>query len=657
LLHQAYFFTSESVSEGHPDKICDRISDEIVDMVYREAYRSGADPWAVRVACETLATTNRVIIAGEVRVPVTLLKKDKSGKLIYDNKGNSFVNPRRFRAAARRAIKKIGYAQEGFHWKTVRIDVLLHSQSADIAQGVDNAYDRQEEEGAGDQGIMFGYACRETPDFMPAPIYYAHKILETISIARHEQQGEIAKLGPDAKSQITIRYLRDKPEEVTSIVLSTQHTDSDWNSQKVRSVVEPYIRKALTGLKIADNCRWYINPTGKFVIGGPDGDTGLTGRKIIVDTYGGAAPHGGGAFSGKDTTKVDRSAAYAARYLAKNIVAAGFAERCTIQISYAIGIAQPLSICVNLHETSKISETQVEAAIRKVMDLSPSGIRRHLNLNKPIYAKTAAYGHFGRKPGKDGSFPWEKINLVKDLKTTIKELEMIKMHMKQEYAFFSRCRGRSLHPRQKTLCTMLLPNLRIDPKQNAPTDLRTLFSDPVKKVRLEIGFGCGEHLLHEAIHFPETGFIGVEPFVNGMIKILSRIEHAPNLQRYIRLYDGDATQLLDWMPAQTLDGIDLFYPDPWPKKKHWKRRFINVSNLNRFAYVLKKGALFRFASDIDAYVNWTLLHACKHYAFEWQAQNAIDWRTPPSKVWPGTRYEAKAIRENRKPTYLTFLRV
>jgi len=420
VLHQAYFFTSESVSEGHPDKVCDRISDEIVDMIYRETRRSGVDPWSVRVACETLATTNRVIIAGEVRVPETLLKKDKSGNLIQDEKGNPLVNPRRFRAAARRAIRKIGYAQEGFHWKTAKIDVLLHSQSADIAQGVDNASDRQGEEGAGDQGIMFGYACRETPDLMPAPIYYAHKILEAIAIARHKQEGEAAKLGPDAKSQVTVRYLHGKPEEVTSIVLSTQHIDAGWDSQKVRSVVEPYIRQALTGLKIADDCRWYINPTGKFVIGGPDGDAGLTGRKIIVDTYGGAAPHGGGAFSGKDTTKVDRSAAYAARYLAKNVVAAGLADRCTIQLSYAIGVAQPLSIYVNLHETGKVSETQIEAAIRKVMDLSPSGIRRHLNLNKPIYAKTAAYGHFGRKPGRDGSFSWEKTNLVRALKTAIK---------------------------------------------------------------------------------------------------------------------------------------------------------------------------------------------------------------------------------------------
>lgn len=419
--HTSYLFTSESVSEGHPDKVCDRISDEIVDMIYKEARKTGFDPQKIRVACETLATTNRVVIAGEVRVPETLLKKDKAGNLMHDAKGHPLVNPTRFRSAARRAIRAIGYAQDGFHWKTVRIDVLLHSQSADIAQGVDKAADRQDEEGAGDQGIMFGYACSETPDLMPAPIYYAHKILETLAVARHMAEGEAALLGPDAKSQVTVRYHNGRPAEVVSIVLSTQHLDETWNSGKVRTVVEPYIRKALDGLPIAADCKWYVNPTGKFVIGGPDGDAGLTGRKIIVDTYGGAAPHGGGAFSGKDTTKVDRSAAYVARYLAKNVVAAGLAERCTIQLSYAIGIAQPLSVYVDLHGTGQVSEIQVENAIRKVMDLSPSGIRCHLDLNRPIYAKTAAYGHFGRKPGRDGSFSWEKTDLTSVLKAAISQ--------------------------------------------------------------------------------------------------------------------------------------------------------------------------------------------------------------------------------------------
>jgi len=409
----SFLFTSESVSEGHPDKVCDRISDEIVDLIYKEARKTGIDPWNVRVACETLTTTNRVVIAGEVRVPPTLLKTDK--------KGNEVINPSRFRSAARRAIKAIGYEQDGFHWKTAKIDVLLHTQSADIAQGVDNAADKQGEEGAGDQGIMFGYACLETPDLMPAPIYYSHKILELLAAARHAGEGDAGKLGPDAKSQVTVRYENGKPVEVTQIVLSTQHLDGSWDNKKVRSVVEPYIAEALSDIRIAPDCKWHINPTGKFVIGGPDGDAGLTGRKIIVDTYGGWAPHGGGAFSGKDTTKVDRSAAYAARYLAKNVVAAKLAERCTIQLSYAIGVAQPLSIYVDTHDTGKVDEEVLEKALGEVMDLSPSGIRRHLDLNKPIYAKTTAYGHFGRKPGRDGSFSWEKTDLVKALKAAVKE--------------------------------------------------------------------------------------------------------------------------------------------------------------------------------------------------------------------------------------------
>ena len=395
-----YYFTSESVSEGHPDKVCDRISDEVVDLFFREARKNGMSPWDVRVACETLATTNRVTIAGEVRCSLD----DKAMK-------------RKVRSAARKAIRKIGYEQDGFHWKTAKIDVLLHSQSADIAQGVDASGNK--DEGAGDQGIMFGYACRETPDLMPAPIYYAHKILELLAEARKNGEGDVAMLGPDSKSQVTVRYVDGKPAEVTQIVLSTQHLDEDWDSDKVRSVVEPYIREALGDMPISPDCKWHINPTGKFVIGGPDGDAGLTGRKIIVDTYGGAAPHGGGAFSGKDSTKVDRSAAYVARYLAKNIVAAGLADRCTIQLAYAIGVSDPLSIYVDCHGTGTVEESVLEQVIRKVIALSPRGIREHLGLNRPIYAKTAAYGHFGRKPGRDGSFSWEKTDLTKQLKQAV----------------------------------------------------------------------------------------------------------------------------------------------------------------------------------------------------------------------------------------------
>lgn len=423
MARQNYHFTSESVSEGHPDKVCDRISDEIVDMVYREARKQGEDAlWKVRVACETLTTTNRVVIAGEARLPDVFFKKDKSGNVVMDGAGHPVIAPGRFRSAARRAIRDIGYEQDGFHWKTCKIDVLLHGQSQHIAQGVDSAADQQGSEGAGDQGIMFGYACIETPELMPAPIYYAHKILEVLADARKAGEGEAAQLGPDAKSQVTVRYDDGRPAEVTSIVLSTQHLDETWDSAKVRSVVEPYIRQAMDGLAIAEDCNWYVNPTGKFVIGGPDGDAGLTGRKIIVDTYGGAAAHGGGAFSGKDTTKVDRSAAYASRYLAKNVVAAKLAERCTIQLSYAIGVAQPLSIYVDTHGTGVVPDAVIEQAVRQVIDLSPSGIRQHLKLNRPIYAKTAAYGHFGRKPGRDGSFSWEKVDLVKPLKQAVREL-------------------------------------------------------------------------------------------------------------------------------------------------------------------------------------------------------------------------------------------
>ncbi|HEV7277605.1 MAG TPA: methionine adenosyltransferase [Devosiaceae bacterium] len=413
MARSSYLFTSESVSEGHPDKVCDRISDEIVDLVFREAKKTGMDPAQVRIACETLATTNRVIIAGEVRVPETLLKK-KDGVILKDAAGNPVVNPSRFKSVARKAIKAIGYEQTGFHWKTARIDVLLHGQSADIAAGVDEKGNK--DVGAGDQGIMFGYASRETPELLPAPIYYAHKILESLTHARKNGDASARKLGPDAKSQVTVRYENGVPVAVTQIVLSTQHLDETLTSIDVRKIVEPYIRSTLPQNWISDETVWHVNPTGKFVVGGPDGDAGLTGRKIIVDTYGGAAPHGGGAFSGKDPTKVDRSAAYAARYLAKNVVAAGLADRATIQLSYAIGVAQPLSIYVDLHGTGKIEESKLEKVLAEVFDLSPRGIRTHLQLNKPIYAKTAAYGHFGRKPGRDGSFSWEKTDLVPALK-------------------------------------------------------------------------------------------------------------------------------------------------------------------------------------------------------------------------------------------------
>jgi S-adenosylmethionine synthetase len=396
LSRTSYLFTSESVSEGHPDKVSDRISDEVVDLFFREGPKAGVDPWNIRVACETLCTTNQVVIAGETRGPNTITKDWVSH-------------------VARMAIKDIGYEQDGFHWEKADIKVLLHPQSADIAVGVDAAGNK--DEGAGDQGIMFGYACRETPELMPAPIYYSHKILRLISEARHA--GREKTLGPDSKSQVTVRYEGGKPVGVTQIVVSHQHLIEDLTSKQVRDVVEPYVKKALPDGWISKDTVWHINPTGKFYIGGPDGDCGLTGRKIIVDTYGGAAPHGGGAFSGKDPTKVDRSAAYAARYLAKNVVAAGLADRCTIQLAYAIGVARPLSIYVDTYGTGKADEAKIEKALGEIMDLRPRGIRAHLDLNKPIYARTSAFGHFGREPDKDGGFSWEKTDLVAKLKSAV----------------------------------------------------------------------------------------------------------------------------------------------------------------------------------------------------------------------------------------------
>ena len=377
-----YFFTSESVSEGHPDKVCDRISDMVVDTYLSK------DPYS-RVACETLTTTNKVVLAGETRGPE--IKKDELIQKV------------------RNCIKDIGYEQKGFHWKNCNIDIHLHSQSSDIAMGVDSKENK--EEGAGDQGIMFGYACDETDVLMPAPIYYSHKILELMALDR--KKGLADKLEPDSKSQVTMRYENGKPVQVTSVVISTQHS-AEVKQAQVKEIVRPYLEKAipknlLSGLKDEE---FYVNPTGQFIIGGPDGDTGLTGRKIIVDTYGGAAPHGGGAFSGKDPSKVDRSAAYAARYVAKNVVASKISNKCLIQLSYAIGVSKPLSIYVDLFDGDKKKASEVEKLIKKNFDLSPKGIREMLSLNKPIYECTSAYGHFGRKPDQNGSFSWEKTDKI-----------------------------------------------------------------------------------------------------------------------------------------------------------------------------------------------------------------------------------------------------
>ncbi len=381
-----YLFTSESVSEGHPDKVCDRISDMVVDTYISK------DPFA-RVACETLTTTNKVILAGEVRGPETS-KEDLISKV-------------------RDCIKDIGYEQKGFHWKNCNIDVHLHSQSSDIAMGVDSKGNK--DEGAGDQGIMFGYACNETEVLMPAPIYYSHKILELMALDR--KKGIAKDLEPDSKSQVTMLYENGKPIKVKSIVISTQHS-SKVDQKKVKEIVRPYLEKSIPKKLLSElkEEEFYVNPTGQFIIGGPDGDSGLTGRKIIVDTYGGAAPHGGGAFSGKDPSKVDRSAAYAARYVAKNVVASQIADKCLIQLAYAIGVSKPLSIYVNLFDGDEEKSKKVEKLIKNNFDLSPRGIREMLSLNKPIYECTSAYGHFGRKPGSDGSFSWEKTDKIEVFK-------------------------------------------------------------------------------------------------------------------------------------------------------------------------------------------------------------------------------------------------
>lgn len=379
-----YLFTSESVSEGHPDKVSDCISDAIVDLFL------AAEPEA-RVAVETLTTTNRVVLAGEVRGPAS-------------------VDAEQMEAAARRVVKEIGYEQDGFHWKDMAVEIYVHGQSADIAMGVDSGADK--EEGAGDQGIMFGYATDETEVYMPAPLHYSHLILKSLAAARH---GGVTELGPDSKSQVTLQYEDGVPVRAASVVVSTQH-GADVSQERVREIVYGHIEKNLPSGWMCPEEDLYINPTGNFVIGGPDGDAGLTGRKIIVDTYGGAAPHGGGAFSGKDPTKVDRSAAYASRYLAKNVVAAGLARRCTIQLAYAIGVSHPLSLYVDFHNTGEIDPAVLEKVLFEIMDLSPRGIREHLSLNRPIYERTAAYGHFGRTPDADGGFSWEKLDLVDSLK-------------------------------------------------------------------------------------------------------------------------------------------------------------------------------------------------------------------------------------------------
>ena len=520
MARQNYEFTSESVSEGHPDKVCDRISDEIVDLFFREGAKAGLDPYQIRVACETLATTNRVVMAGEVRGPK--------------------ISEEEIVATARKAIKEIGYEQDGFHWRNAKVEVLLHAQSADIAQGVDAGGNK--DEGAGDQGIMFGYACRETPELMPAPLYYSHEILKRISNARHA--GNEKTLGPDAKSQVTVRYENGKPVEATQIVVSHQHLVESLTSEDVADLVRPYVKAALPEGWITPKTVWHVNPTGKFFIGGPDGDCGLTGRKIIVDTYGGAAPHGGGAFSGKDPTKVDRSAAYAARYLAKNVVAAGLADRCTLQLSYAIGVARPLSIYADLHGTGRIDEAKLETALMDVMNLTPRGIREHLKLNNPIFARTSAFGHFGRAPEADGGFSWEKTDLADNCARSPDRRRVsglmtangggdapAPVRRGSTGAAAARRFARAAAPARRSAAAVLA--LTPEALAGGP-GLRA----PPREMWLEIGFGAGEHLVAQAKANPAVGFVGCEPFLNGSSRRWPAFEREQLSN--VRLRRGDA---------------------------------------------------------------------------------------------------------------------
>ncbi|KAG1713863.1 S-adenosylmethionine synthase [Nymphon striatum] len=595
----SYTFTSESVSEGHPDKVCDRISDAVLDALI------AVEPEA-RVAAETFATTNQVVIGGEIGLSDPAKLAGMMGDIDQ---------------IARDCIRDIGYEQDKFHWKYCNVMNLLHEQSAHIAQGVDASSDK--DEGAGDQGIMFGYATTETPELMPAPIHYAHAILRRLAEVRKD--GTEPTLGPDAKSQLSVRYENGVPVGVSSIVLSTQHLDETMTSADVRAVVEPYIREVLPEGWIDTGTEWHVNPTGKFVIGGPDGDAGLTGRKIIVDTYGGAAPHGGGAFSGKDPTKVDRSAAYVSRYLAKNVVAAGMASRCTVQLSYAIGVAKPLSIYVDTHGTGEVDAAAIETAIPQVIDLTPRGIRTHLDLNKPIYQRTAAYGHFGRAPEADGGFSWERTDLGKHLKDSQKG------YLEEDLSTLS-------------------PGA-VDWDEN-PTrddlDLKALFGG--RDVWLEVGFGGGEHVIHQAAENPDVGIIGCEPYINGVAMLLGKVRKAS--VDNLRIYPGDVRDMFDVLPEQSISKAFLLYPDPWPKARHHRRRFVTPEHLEPLARVLKPGAEFRVATDIKDYVRQTLEEVPKA-GFEWQAERAEDWRTPWND-WISTRYEQKALREGRTPHYLTF---
>jgi len=624
-------FTSESVSEGHPDKVCDRISDEIVDLYFREGAKAGVDPYNIRVACETLATTNRIIIAGEVRGPTL---------------DNALIEE-----TARAAVKDIGYEQEGFHWRNAEVEILLHAQSADIAQGVDAAGNK--DEGAGDQGIMFGYACNETPELMPAPLYYAHNILKLLSDAR--RSGVEKKLGPDAKSQVTVRYANGAPVEATQIVVSHQHTDASLSSEDVGRIVRPYVEKALPAGWITPQTVWHINPTGKFYIGGPDGDCGLTGRKIIVDTYGGAAPHGGGAFSGKDPTKVDRSAAYAARYrgglcrpLHDPIVL------CDRRRQAAVDLRRPAwdRACRGEQARDGVDRGHEPFAARhsRAFGLEQTDFRAHFRL-WPFWPRARQRRRFllgEDRPGEPAAGP--RLLIGQDPEPD-EEDRASDAPDSPRRALYGRSRGKTLRAHHARLVKERLPRLEIDPAPIA--DCADLFPFAPSEMWLEIGFGGGEHLIARARENPDVGFIGCEPFINGVAKLLAAIEE--EALGNIRVRAGDARSLIEAAPTASLSRIFILYPDPWPKRRQNKRRLISPSLIRGLARAARPGAELRFATDIDDYAGWTLNRFLASADFVWRAEDADDWRRPWAD-WRGTRYEAKARREGRKPVYLTFTR-
>ena len=602
-----YLFTSESVSEGHPDKVCDRISDAVVDAFL------AADPVHARVACETLATTGTVVVAGEVRGPGDLMDPERL--------------PEKIEALVRNAVRDIGYEQPGFDWRDLSVTVKLHAQSGDIAQGVDASGNRAE--GAGDQGIMFGYACSETGSLMPAPLHYAHRILKSLAEARHN--GAAHDLGPDSKSQVTLAYENGRPVRATSVVVSTQH-DEALDQDAVREIVRPHVVDVLPDGWMCPDDRFYVNPTGKFVTGGPDGDCGLTGRKIIVDTYGGAAPHGGGAFSGKDPSKVDRSAAYACRYLAKNVVAAGLADSCTIQVAYAIGVADPLSLYVDLAGTGEVDERRLEEVLRQIMDLTPRGIRNHLGLDRPIYETHGGLWSLWTRGGGR-----RRVFLGEDRSCRRTE-ERLLLTGGQTWG---RRRGRRLSPRRQFLVDTLLPELRVVIGKDGKPDLES-----GERLWLEIGFGGGEHLAWQAERHPEVTLIGAEVWLNGVAGLLDLVERHGLAN--VRIFDADVRVLLEALPPACLERIFVLFPDPWPKARHRKRRFINQASVARICDLLVDGGELRLATDIEDYA------LDMEQALE--GRQDLQWSPHRPSDWPPTRYEAKARAAGRELAFLTGVR-